>query len=238
MRRLLRAVGCAGLWMIAIVAASAGSGADAPAPADAATPPGSQPASRAVPAVRCPVTNQPVDWECVARFRGRWVYFANAEARRKFLADPYEHADGVRAQWDANRPLRVQVRCPVTGDPVDAAIFAGEGVHAVYFASEDARRKWLDDRAPFQPRLEAECYTFQTGCALCGMAINPRAQRELDGQTLYFCCDGCAVRSAQEPAACVQRAAGQARANEATWKQRAADRRTAEAGKDAAPGAP
>jgi len=30
----------------------------------------------------CPVTQRPADAHCVSRYRGRWVYFADAAARR------------------------------------------------------------------------------------------------------------------------------------------------------------
>ncbi|MEW6251600.1 MAG: hypothetical protein AB1716_13210, partial [Planctomycetota bacterium] len=95
------------------------------------------------PALLCPVTNAPIDPAHATRFRGRWVYFASHEALEKFTADPLEYAEGVQAQWAANQPLRAQVRCPVTGQPPSPDIYTGLGEDAVFFASPEAREKWL-----------------------------------------------------------------------------------------------
>jgi YHS domain-containing protein len=142
--------------------------------------------------LHCPVTGEPVQREFVTRFRGKWVYFASAAARDKFTSDPYTYADAVREQWAANPPLRVQVRCPVTGDPPAANIYIGTGDDAVFFATEAARTKWEKDPRAYAERLAERCYTFQTGCGLCGRDIKPAASRTLGEMTVYFCCDGCA----------------------------------------------
>lgn len=95
--------------------------------AQAAQPPGnlngadhSAPSAR--PAAKCPVTGDPIDRRFSTEFRGKQVYFATAAAAEQFKADPYAYADGLRAQWEALRPLRLQVLCPVTGKPIDPAI--------------------------------------------------------------------------------------------------------------------
>jgi YHS domain-containing protein len=156
-------------------------------PAGTAEDPPAKPA-----AVLCPVTGKPVDRNCVQRFRGKWVYFATPSARDQFANDPYEYADGVKAQWAADQPVRIQVKCPVTGKPVDTSIYAGEGLDAVYFASDDAKRKWLKDDQPFRKQLEKACYTFQTRCAHSNQVINPKVFRKIGERTIYFFCPNCA----------------------------------------------
>ncbi|MEW6197926.1 MAG: hypothetical protein AB1601_04595 [Planctomycetota bacterium] len=180
-------------------------------------PASTQPA--AAPVVRCPVTGRPVDRACVTRFRNRWVYCADPAALQKFRDDPYEFADGVRTQWEADKPLRVQVRCPVTGQVPQSTIYVGVGEDAIYFATEAARDKWLADPAAGRDKLGA-CYTFQTGCATCGMTINPGVTRAVDGRTVYFCCEGCAAEFDRDPRPHLRRIDEQVRANEAAWKQR------------------
>lgn len=202
-----------------------GSSFISPAPAQhehegAATAPAStQPAAALV--VRCPVSGRPVDRTCVARFRNRWVYCADQAALQKFLEDPYEYAEGVRAQWEADKPLRVQVRCPVTGQVPQNTIYVGVGEDAICFATEAARDKWQADPAAWRDKLDA-CYTFQTGCATCGMTINPAVTRTVDGRTVYFCCEGCPAEFDRDPQPHLRRIDEQARANEAAWKQRQA----------------
>lgn len=169
------------------------------------------------PAVLCPVTGQAVDRAQVSRFRGKWVYFATEAARQKFEHDPYEFADRVQAQWEADPPLRVQIKCPVTGEPPAADIYVGAGDSAVFFATEDAKQKWLTDSKPFARRLEAECYTFQTTCGACRGEINLAAKRDFGGRTVYFCCPGCAGEFAKDEAAGLKRVEEQMHANKSAY---------------------
>jgi len=192
-----------------------------PAPtSQPAAAPASQPAA---PPVLCPVTQQPVDRHFVARFRGRWVYFADEAAQKKFTADPYEYAEAVQAQWEADPVLRMQVRCPVTGDAADPAVFVGQGEDAVYFASEGAREKWTQAGAAQQAeyrRKLTDCYTFQTGCATCGGLIDPAAHQDVDGRTLYFCCLGCAKHLDADQAKFLAQVAEQIKNHQAAWHAR------------------
>lgn len=185
---------------------------------------GAQPATRPADtaparAVLCPVTGRPVDRDCVTRFRGRWVYLASREALRQFEQDPYAYAEGVQAQWQADRPLRVQVRCPVTGEPVAPDIYCGQGAAAVFFATAAARDRWLKDSAPYRARLEGECYSFQTACPACGGDISPAAFEQIDGRRVYFCCRGCAQALAAERDACLAAVDRQIENNRSRWEQ-------------------
>lgn len=169
--------------------------------------------------ILCPVTGKPIDRDCVGRFRGRWVYFATSEAREKFELDPYAFAEGLQAQWALDRPLRVQVLCPVTDEPCSNAVYTGKGLDAVYFATEEAKARWEKDAEPYRKKLE-KCYTFQTGCATCGQPINPVAARVFDGRKLYFCCTGCPAGFEADKAANLKRVDQQIAANEAAFKKR------------------
>ena len=213
---------------LAVILAVGLARASAQHPAEAGKNAGTQPTSAAARGqdqpVLCPVTGKPIDRAVVTRFRGKWVYFANDEARAKFEQHPYEYADKVQEQWAADKPLRVQIKCPVTGERPAPDVYVGQGAEAIFFASEDARQKWVKDSAPYQKPLESDGYTFQTGCGTCGGPLNPAASHEIDGRTVYFCCDGCATALAQDKAGYLKQVDEQIRANRAAWIKRAIER--------------
>ncbi len=178
--------------------------------------------------VLCPVTDQPVQRDICEHFRGRWVYFATDEARKKFLENPYEYADGVRQQWDADHALRLQVKCPVTGEPVEPGIYVGRGEDAIYFATEDARDKWLLSSKPYERRLAEECYTFQTVCPVSGAAIDPQVFREVGARTIYFKCEHCRGEFDTDKTTYLRRFLEQTRENKLAWQKQQQEQRRAE----------
>lgn len=197
-------------------------------PASAST---SRPAIAPAPATQpadeplCPVTGEKIDRQVSVQFRGRKVYFASAAARDKFNADPYAYADAVKRQWHALRPLRLQVACPVTGQPVDPAVSAERPADAaalddapLYFASEDARAAWLKDPKAFDTRL-ATCYTFQTICP-CGFSeAKPNISLKVGDRTIYFCCTGCRAGFEHDPPD-LKKLDEQIQASQAAWEAR------------------
>jgi YHS domain-containing protein len=190
---------------------------------------GVQPAAKAP--VLCPVTNQPVDRNIVTRYRNRWVYFANQDALQKFEKDPTKYADGLKAQWEADKPLRVQVKCPVTGETPKPDIYVGKGEDAVFFASDEAKQKWLKDSQPYQKKLDDECYTYQTICVTDGSVIDPAASREVDGKTIYFCCPACYDAFMKDKAANLKAVDEQIKANRTAWIGHVLQEKLAEAAK-------
>lgn len=198
--------------------AAATASASESAPSEARTPAATQPA-----AILCPVTGKPIDRHYAEQFRGRWVYFANQAALDEFTRDPYRFADAVKAQWNVDEPLRVQVHCPVTGEPPKPDIFVGRGLDAVYFATEDAKAKYVADPAQFADKL-TDCYTYQTLCAHSGMDIDPQVTLDFKGRTLYFFCENCRAAFEKEPAAeqahLLQQVDAQIAAHRAAWEKR------------------
>ena len=207
------------LCLLACVAARA---AAQPATTQPAAPPTAttQPATTA-PAtlIPCPVTGRPIDRAVVTRFRNKWVYFADADALRKFETDPYEYADQVQRQWALDRPLRVQVRCPVTGRPIDPQIYDGRGETAVFFATAAARDEYRADPARFASKLD-DSFTYQAGCGTCGGDIVPDVSLPDDGRVLYFCCRGCRAAFEKDPAAYRSKILAGIAANAAAWRAR------------------
>jgi YHS domain-containing protein len=204
--------------ILAILMATSALAQQAPASKAATTQPAahSQPAGDA--AIECPVTHKPVDRGICARFRSRWVYFATDDARQKFEKDPLEFAEGVQKQWEADKQLRVQVVCPVTGQAPNSDIYIGLGLSAVYFATPEAKEAWVTDATGYRKVLAKDGYSYQTGCATCGMPIDPRVSKYAGTQKLFFCCEGCAKGFEKDKAACVKRVDEQVAANQAAWE--------------------
>lgn len=208
-----------GLLMGTLVCLAAGSVAwaqDKPA----ATPAEKTPEQKAEAApVLCPVTGKPIDRTQVTRFKDRWVYFADAAAKEKFLADPLEYALEVQKQWAADVPPRMQVKCPVTGKPVKDTIYVGAGWDAVYFATDEAKAAYEKEPAKYLKRLEKECYTYQTVCVVSDSPIDLQVSRDYQGKTIYFRCAHCQGEfdKAEDKDALLKKAEAQEREHKKTW---------------------
>ncbi len=185
--------------------------------------------------VLCPVTNQPVDRSIATRYHNRWVYFANQDALQKFEKDPNQYAEGVKTQWDADQPLRVQIKCPVTGEKPNADIYVGKGEDAVFFANDEAKQKWVKDSQPYQKKLDDECYTYQTVCVIGGGVIDPAASKEVDGKTIYFCCPACYDAFTKDKAASLKAVDEQIKANRTAYVGRVLEKKLGETGKKETP---
>lgn len=169
-------------------------------------------------AALCPVTGKPIDRQFVARFRGKRVYCADAAALAKFNADPAEYAEAASKQWEALPTWRVQVLCPVTGETVSTKIFVEGKDDDIYFATEEAKAKWLKDSKPFESKL-ADCFTFQTNCLICGHDIKPSLSETIDGQKVYFGCAGCIDAVKEDKAASLKKLAAQMKANREAFEK-------------------
>lgn len=138
----------------------------------------------------CPVTGEPIALSIKATTNDGPVYFSSAEARDTFNAAPEKYAEQAAAQREAMKKLpRVQVTCPVTGNPIDGKsriLFEDKVVdfccaHCVLKYENDPKRN---------AKLEAT-YTYQTRCPVSGDPIDPTVYAELgDNLFVYFCCTG------------------------------------------------
>lgn len=189
-------------------------------------------------AALCPVTTKPIDKAHWVSFRGKRVYFADAASKAKFEDDPYAYVEGIQKQWEALKPLRVQVRCPVTGKPVDTTIFLDQDHETVYFATAEAKAAWQKSPKAYREKLAA-CYTFQTTCPCQHGDVRPDVSDEIRGQTVYYCCPGCRKMFEKRSALALQTVKKQITRNEAAWERREAataskkkGEKTAKAGDD------
>ena len=174
----------------------------------------------------CPVRGDPINKASYTYYRDRRVYFCCDMCKAPFEKDPGKYADAVRAQWEILKPVRVQVRCPVTGERLKKLDVYVEAEHGrIYFASEDAQAKWQKDSEPFKKGLEGS-YTYQTHCPIMDGEINPTVLAEIDGRTVYFCCPGCEKGFLKDKAANFKKLDEQIETNKKAWakKHAAADK--------------
>lgn len=148
--------------------------------------------AKAQPAeLTCPVSGEPIQKNAFTYFKNRRVYFCCKNCLGKFEKDPGKYSDGVTKQWEANKLLRVQVLCPVTGKVVDRKVYVEGDDDRIYFADEDAKKKWNGADQGMRNRLEEQCFTYQPLCPIGGEMVDPASSAEIDGKKVYFCCDGC-----------------------------------------------
>jgi YHS domain-containing protein len=166
----------------------------------------------------CPVTGRPINPEIWTDVEGKRVYFADEAARTKFLEDPGQYAEAMRAQWELMRPPRVQVLCPVTGKPVNPQISTLWNGERIYFATPEAKAAFEEQPQRYAGKLK-DCYTFQTVCP-CGYGeIRPDVSLEYKGRTLYFCCPGCREAFKRNPDAMMKQIDERIEANKRRWEQ-------------------
>lgn len=155
-----------------------------------------------------PVTGEPIDFSFKTMAEDGPVYFSSDAAIDKFKQNPDAYATRVTEQRAALAKLpRVQVNCPVTGNPIDGQTFVYTDGQGVYFCCQKCPPKY--DPARFKAAL-AGSYTYQTRCPVDGETIDPTAYTDLPtGQRVYFCCKGDIERFSRSPARYATRLAAQ-----------------------------
>jgi len=149
----------------------------------------------------CPVSGEAVDFYASTATDDGPVYFCCADCIGKYTADKAKYSTAVAAQRKALEPLpKIQVTCPVTGEPVDKKISIDHEGQKVYFTSQDAADKFRAEPAKYRSKL-LNGYTYQTACPVMKKDINPKSFITLKGgQKVYFCCGSCDKKFLQDPA--------------------------------------
>ena len=129
------------------------------------------------------------------------VYFCCPRCRGRFEKDPAKFQAKAVAQRDALAKLpRVQVKCPVSADPVVQQVSTQHDGQKVLFCAEKCMVSYKVDPAKFRGALLAS-YSYQTRCPVEGEPIDPKAFTTLStGQTIYFCCPPCQSTLLADPA--------------------------------------
>jgi YHS domain-containing protein len=161
----------------------------------------------------CPVSNEPIDQKTFVRYQGQRVYLCCSDCTAEFNKSPEKFAKAIKAQWDAMPAHRAQIKCPVTGEKINPAVFVEEPHYDLCFANEDAKAKFTKDRKSYESKL-ADCFTYQTKCPVSGNPIKPGFSKDIGGKTVYFCCGSCPTKANEETA---KKAAEQAKANEVAY---------------------
>ncbi|QDV89867.1 YHS domain protein [Phycisphaerae bacterium RAS2] len=128
------------------------------------------------------------------------VFFCCDNCIKKYGADPKKYAEQVVTQRKALEKLaRVQVTCPISGEPVKPAIFVEDKGTKIFFCCKNCRGKYEDDRAKYTPRL-ADTFTYQTKCPVTGKGIDPQISASAPaGETVFFCCKDCPEKFRKDP---------------------------------------
>lgn len=140
----------------------------------------------------CPVTGEPVNFTVKTMTKDGPVYFCCAACIKKFEAAPAKYAKEVALQRkQLHARDRVQVTCPVTGEPIDKNVFITKGDAKIYFCCAGCKPKYEAHPEKYEAKLKAG-YTYQTRCPVMGGQIDPKVFTDLPtGERIYFCCKGC-----------------------------------------------
>ena len=147
----------------------------------------------------CPVTGESIDFLTSVESDDGPVYFCCKMCVKKYKADPAKFAEKVAEQRAALAKLpKVQVACPLSGEPIDKKQFVENDGQKVYFCCASCKGKYAADPSKYQAKLAAS-YTYQTKCPVMGKEIDPTVSTKLPGgQTVYFCCPGCEGKLAKD----------------------------------------
>ncbi len=140
----------------------------------------------------CPIMDEPINLAISVATDDGPVYFCCEGCIPKFQKNPGEYTTKVAAQRKAlAHRAKVQVTCPVTGEPVDKKFFVESDGKKVYVCCKGCLGKYQRDPAKYASAL-ANSYTYQTKCPVMGGDINPTVFSKLStGETIYYCCAGC-----------------------------------------------
>lgn len=129
------------------------------------------------------------------------VYFCCNKCVGKAKKDA-SSVEGVAAKQEEvlKKLPRVQVTCPVSGEPVSADSSTKYEGTKVNFCCDDCKDKFEKEPAKYSAKLAAS-YTYQTQCAVMpDDPIDPSVSIEIgDGQHVYFCCKNCIPKFKSDP---------------------------------------
>lgn len=149
----------------------------------------------------CPVMGNPVNFSVSVATDDGPVFMCCPGCNKKYEANPSKYASEVAAQRKAlaGRP-KVQIKCPVSGEPTDPDVFVEVGGKKVSLCCMGCAAKYKKNPGAFKTAL-ANSYTYQTKCPVMGNEIDPSASTTLaSGTTVYFCCKGCDKKFIKNPA--------------------------------------
>jgi len=145
----------------------------------------------------CPITGEAIDFNVKTMTEDGPAFFCCKKCIGAFEKDPAKFASAMAAQREAlAKRDRVQVACPVTGEPVNAEVSVDYNGRKVSFCCKHCVAKFQADPEKFNAKLAAS-YTYQTKCPISGEGISPTTSAVLpSGDHIYTCCKKCASKIA------------------------------------------
>lgn len=130
----------------------------------------------------CPVTGKMIRADVFVEQDGLKVYFSSPESAAKFKESPTSYLPAVYKQIYLQT---VQVKCPVSGDPVDPNKLADFIGSRIYFCCDMCPKDFKADPAKYLAKMKTVS-TDQMHCPVTGTAIDPRVSTQYQGKTVYF----------------------------------------------------
>lgn len=148
----------------------------------------------------CPVMGEPIDFSVSVATDDGPVFMCCPGCNKKYEANPSKYATKVAAQRKALSGLaKVQVKCPVSGEPTDPDVVVEVGGKKVSLCCMGCAGKYKKNPGSFKIGL-ANSYTYQTKCPVMGTDIDPAVSTKLaNGQSIYLCCKKCEKKLFQNP---------------------------------------
>ncbi|GMU21694.1 MAG: hypothetical protein AMXMBFR13_17840 [Phycisphaerae bacterium] len=158
----------------------------------------------------CPVSGKPVDQSIYTDYEKQRIYFCSEECIAQFRQSPRKYLAAVYRQV---YPQRIQVRCPVTDNPIDSSVFADHANHRVFFCCPSCVHKFEAAPKKYLARM-GEISTEQVHCPVSGHLIDPQVRSDEDvkfnGRSIHYCCEGCVDKLGRDPLRYVDRLRPQA----------------------------
>ena len=149
----------------------------------------------------CPVMGEPIDFSVTTDTADGPLYFCCKMCIKKLKDDPAKYADGVAKQRKILAALpKVQVTCPVTGEPVDGKSFVEIKGKKILTCCKMCNAKLEANPDKYKSAIAAS-YTYQAKCPVMGGEIDPSVSTTLkSGEKVYFCCKRCIAPFNSDPA--------------------------------------
>lgn len=93
------------------------------------------------------------------------------------------------------REIGEDVKCPVSGKPVNPKATLEHNGGTVYFCCNNCPKAFKADTAKYAAKANHQMVQTgelkQVACPLTGKPVNPATEIEIDGAKVAFCCNGC-----------------------------------------------
>ena len=158
----------------------------------------------------CPVMGEPINFAWSVSTDDGPVFFCCRRCIGKYESEPAKYAAAVSEQRKAlSARDRIQVACPVTGEPPNPKIAIEHGGGRVSFCCKGCLGKFQSDPSKYKSAL-ANSYTYQTVCPVMGEAINPKVFATIsDHRKVFLCCKRCTGKLWDYPAKYIAKLAAQ-----------------------------